>query len=45
MSEDVFLSPKKKGRVAIFLSGRGSNFMAIHDAIVAGKINAKSRTY
>ena len=41
MSEDVFLSPKKKGRVAIFLSGRGSNFMAIHDAIVAGKINAE----
>lgn len=41
MSEDIFQSPKKKGRVAIFLSGRGSNFMAIHDAIVAGKINAE----
>ncbi|UCE41991.1 MAG: phosphoribosylglycinamide formyltransferase [Candidatus Aminicenantes bacterium] len=41
MSEDVFQSPKKKGRIAIFLSGRGSNFMAIHDAIVAGKINAE----
>jgi len=41
MSEDVFQSPKKKGRIAVFLSGRGSNFMAIHDAIVAGKINAE----
>jgi phosphoribosylglycinamide formyltransferase-1 len=41
MSEDVFQSPKKKGRIAIFLSGRGSNFMAIHDAIVAGQINAE----
>jgi phosphoribosylglycinamide formyltransferase-1 len=40
MSEDIFLSPKKKGRIAIFLSGRGSNFKAIHDAIVAGYINA-----
>jgi phosphoribosylglycinamide formyltransferase-1 len=41
MSEDFFQSPKKKGRIAVFLSGRGSNFMAIHDAIIAGKINAE----
>lgn len=41
MSRDVFQSPKKKGRIAVFLSGRGSNFMAIHDAIVAGKIEAE----
>lgn len=41
MSEDVFQSPKKKGQIAVFLSGRGSNFMAIHDAITAGKINAE----
>ncbi len=41
MSRDVFQSPKKKGRIAVFLSGRGSNFMAIHDAIVAGKIDAE----
>ncbi len=41
MSEDVFQSPQKKGRIAVFLSGRGSNFMAIHDAIVAGEINAE----
>jgi phosphoribosylglycinamide formyltransferase-1 len=40
MSEDFFQSPNKKGRIAVFLSGRGSNFMAIHDAILAGKINA-----
>ncbi len=41
MPEEVFLSPQKKGRIAVFLSGRGSNFVAIHDAIVAGKINAE----
>lgn len=40
MSEEVFVSPKKKGRIAVFLSGRGSNFIAIHDAILSGKINA-----
>ncbi|MFA9453648.1 MAG: phosphoribosylglycinamide formyltransferase [Candidatus Aminicenantaceae bacterium] len=40
MTEDVFLSPKKRGRIAIFLSGRGSNFMAIHKAIESGEINA-----
>jgi phosphoribosylglycinamide formyltransferase-1 len=40
MSEDVFWSPKKKGKIAVFISGRGSNFMAIHDAILAGRINA-----
>ena len=41
MSEEVCQSPQKKGRIAVFLSGRGSNFMAIHDAIVAGEINAE----
>lgn len=41
MSEEFFRSPKKKGRVAVFISGRGSNFKAIHDAILAGKINAE----
>lgn len=40
MSQEIFRSPKKRGRVAVFLSGRGSNFRAIHDAILAGKINA-----
>jgi len=40
MSEDVFISPKKRGKIAVLLSGRGSNFRAIHDAIAAGTINA-----
>jgi phosphoribosylglycinamide formyltransferase-1 len=41
MSEIAFRSPKKRGRVAVFLSGRGSNFMAIHEAIRRGVINAE----
>jgi len=41
MENKVFVSPKKKGRIAVLLSGRGSNFMAIHDAILEGKINAE----
>ena len=40
MTEDVFISPKKRGRIAVLLSGRGSNFRAIHEAILAGAINA-----
>jgi phosphoribosylglycinamide formyltransferase-1 len=40
MGEEFFKSPKKKGKIAVFLSGRGSNFIAIHDAILAGEINA-----
>ncbi len=40
MSADVFRSPKKKGKIAVFLSGRGSNFVAIHNAILEGRINA-----
>lgn len=41
MREEVFISPRKKGNIAVFISGRGSNFKAIHDAILAGKINAE----
>jgi len=41
MTEEVFRSPNKRGRIAVFLSGRGSNFMAIHRAIEAGEINAE----
>lgn len=41
MSEEVFFSPKKRGKIAVLLSGRGSNFKAIHDAIIDGKINAE----
>ncbi len=40
MSENNYRSPKKKGKIAVFLSGRGSNFLAIHDAILAGTIHA-----
>lgn len=40
MNEETFLSPKKRGRIAVFLSGRGSNFRALHDAILSGRINA-----
>jgi phosphoribosylglycinamide formyltransferase-1 len=40
MSEEIFRSPKKRGKFAVFLSGRGSNFMAIHEAVQAGRINA-----
>lgn len=43
MTEDVFISPKKRGKIAILLSGRGSNFRAIHDAVQAGRINADIR--
>ncbi|MBP6059298.1 MAG: phosphoribosylglycinamide formyltransferase [Candidatus Saccharicenans sp.] len=38
--EKIFRSPQKRGRVAVLLSGRGSNFRAIHDAMAEGKINA-----
>lgn len=41
MAEEFFRSPKKKGKIAVFISGRGSNFMAIHDAVLARKINAE----
>lgn len=41
MGEEIFLSPRKKGKIAVFISGRGSNFKAIHDAILAGKMNAE----
>ncbi len=40
MNNHFFRSPKKRGKIAVFLSGRGSNFVAIHDAVKAGKINA-----
>jgi len=41
VEEKIFRSPKKRGRVAVLLSGRGSNFRAIHDAIREGRINAE----
>jgi len=40
MDEVIFRSPKKRGRVAVLLSGRGSNFTAIQGAVRAGRIDA-----
>jgi phosphoribosylglycinamide formyltransferase-1 len=39
MREEIFRSPQKRGRIAIFLSGRGSNFLALHDAVLRGEVN------
>jgi len=41
MDEVLFRSPRKRGRVAVFLSGRGSNFGAIRDAVDRGAIDAE----
>ncbi len=41
MDEVLFRSPRKRGRVAVFLSGRGSNFMAIREAVERGAIDAE----
>ncbi len=41
MDDITFTSPKKCGRIAVFLSGRGSNFQAIHNAIREGRIDAE----
>ena len=40
MNETVFRSPKKAGRLSLFLSGRGSNFQALQEAVAAGRIDA-----
>ena len=40
MSGFDFRSPAKKGRIAVFLSGRGSNFEALREAADEGRINA-----
>jgi phosphoribosylglycinamide formyltransferase-1 len=41
LEEAAFRSPKKRGRVAVFLSGRGSNFLALAEAASAGRMNAE----
>jgi phosphoribosylglycinamide formyltransferase-1 len=41
MAAEVFVSPRKHGRIAVLLSGRGSNFMKIHDAVLDGRIDAE----
>jgi phosphoribosylglycinamide formyltransferase-1 len=40
MDEAVFRSPRKRGRIAVFLSGRGSNFLALREAVARGAIDA-----
>ncbi len=40
MDDTVFRSPRKKGRIAVFLSGRGSNFLALREAVDRGAIDA-----
>jgi phosphoribosylglycinamide formyltransferase-1 len=40
MSDEVFRSPEKRGRVMVMISGRGSNFVALHDATRDGRVNA-----
>jgi phosphoribosylglycinamide formyltransferase-1 len=41
MDDVVFRSPRKRGRIAVFLSGRGSNFMAIREAVERGEIDGE----
>ena len=41
MSEEAFISPRKHGRIAVLISGRGSNFAKIHDAVRDGRIDAE----
>lgn len=38
--EIIFTSPKKRGRVAVFLSGRGSNFLSLARASQEKRLNA-----
>jgi phosphoribosylglycinamide formyltransferase-1 len=40
MNDEIIRSPKKHGRIMALLSGRGSNFRAIHDGILSGRIDA-----
>lgn len=40
MDEAVFRSPRKRGRIAVLLSGRGSNFEAIREAVDRGSVDA-----
>ncbi len=41
MSEESFYSPRKTGRIAVLLSGRGSNFRALLAAVRDGRIDAR----
>ena len=41
MSEESFRSPRTRGRLAVLLSGRGSNFRAILEAVREGRVDAE----
>ena len=40
MTDEIYRSPRKRGRIAVLLSGRGSNFRAILAAAREGRIDA-----
>jgi phosphoribosylglycinamide formyltransferase-1 len=40
VSDETYRSPRKRGRIAVLLSGRGSNFRAILAAVREGRIDA-----
>ena len=41
MIEETYRSPRKRGHIAVLLSGRGSNFRAILAAVGEGRIDAE----
>ena len=41
MTEETYRSPRKRGHIAVLLSGRGSNFRAILAAVGEGRIDAE----
>jgi phosphoribosylglycinamide formyltransferase 1 len=40
VTDETYRSPRKRGRIAVLLSGRGSNFRALLDAVREGRIDA-----
>ena len=40
MTDEIYRSPRKRGRIAVLLSGRGSNFRAILAAAREGRVDA-----
>ncbi len=40
MTDEIYRSPRKDGRIAVLLSGRGSNFRALLAAVRESRINA-----
>ena len=41
MTDETYRSPRKTGRIAVLLSGRGSNFRALLAAVREGRIDAE----